>query len=150
MLLGLKGYFEDSAIHSISLVSFMRRFPDIHEKDRIIKTWQGALNYLQRHSSSEKRQLYESLRKYTSVELEKIVDGELQEREHDSTILVNVSQQELATSRMHTKQVEERFDADINSDIYGHIYGYTYNQIYDDTYSDRQHTEHCTITRRRA
>ncbi|KAF8925453.1 hypothetical protein BGZ47_003254 [Haplosporangium gracile] len=48
--------------------------------------------------------MYTTLRKFTRVELEKIVDKELQEREHDYTVLANAS-------RMHTKQVEQRFDA---------------------------------------
>ncbi|KAF9374257.1 hypothetical protein CPC16_001399, partial [Podila verticillata] len=108
--------------------------------DRIIKTWRGALSYLQQHSSLEKRQLYGTLREYTSVELEKIVDKELQEREHDYTLLVNASRQELAASHMHTKQVEERFEADIisalNDDTCSHIYDDTYNHIYGETYDE--------------
>lgn len=35
MLPGLREYFEDSAARDISLVSFMKRFPDINEEDRI-------------------------------------------------------------------------------------------------------------------
>ncbi|KAF9548698.1 hypothetical protein EC957_005937 [Mortierella hygrophila] len=79
MLVGLKEYFEESPARNISLVSFMKRFPDIHEKDRIISTWTGALSYLRQHSSQEKRQLYGTLRGYTPLELGKIVDKELQE-----------------------------------------------------------------------
>ncbi|KAG0247550.1 hypothetical protein BG011_001316 [Mortierella polycephala] len=116
MLPGLKEYLEDSAARDISVVSFMKRFKDIHEKDRIIRSWCGALSFLQQHPSFEKRQLYGTLRKYTQVELEKIVDNELQEREHDYALLSNASRQELAASRMHTKQVEKRFDADGDPD----------------------------------
>ena len=79
MLSGLKEYFEDSAVRDISPISFMKRFPDIQEKDRIISIWCGSLSYLRQHSSSEKRQLYSALCKCTLVELEKIVDKELQE-----------------------------------------------------------------------
>ncbi|KAG0275874.1 hypothetical protein BGZ95_008271 [Linnemannia exigua] len=112
MLPGLKDYLDGSTARDISLVLLMKKFSDIHEKDRIIETWSGVLSYLQQHSSSEKRQLYRTPRKYTAKELEKIIDKELQEREHDRTLLVNVSRQELAASRMHTKQVEERFYAE--------------------------------------
>ncbi|KAF9918255.1 hypothetical protein FBU30_000287, partial [Linnemannia zychae] len=115
MIPGLKEYFENSAARDISLVSFMRRFKDLHEKDRIIRIWYGALSILQKHSSSEKRQLYSTLHKYSQLELEKIVDKELQEREHDHALLTNASRQELAASRLHTKQVEERFDAAMTS-----------------------------------
>ncbi|KAK3822218.1 MAG: hypothetical protein JOS17DRAFT_324499 [Linnemannia elongata] len=76
-----------------------------------IRTWRGALSYLQRHSSPQNRQLYGTLCKHTLVELEKIVDKELHKREHDYALLVNVSRQEPAASRMHTKQVQERFNA---------------------------------------
>ncbi|KAG0005805.1 hypothetical protein BGZ65_010109 [Modicella reniformis] len=79
MLPELKEYFDRSTANEISLVSFMKRFPDIHDKDRILSIWTGALGYFQQHSSSEKRQLYASLRKYTSLELERIIDKELQE-----------------------------------------------------------------------
>ncbi|KAF9359407.1 hypothetical protein BGX34_008388 [Mortierella sp. NVP85] len=111
MLRGLKEYLENSAACDISLASFMKRYNDIHDKDRIISLWYGALSFLKEHSSLEKRQLSWELSKFTRVELEKIVDNELQEREHDSTVLANASRQELAASRMHTKQVEKRFNA---------------------------------------
>ncbi|KAG0329810.1 hypothetical protein BG004_002239 [Podila humilis] len=110
MLPGLKAYFDNSAARDISLVSFMRQFPDIQEKDRIISTWTGSLSYLLQHSTSEKRQLYTTLSKYTPEELIRIVDDELQEREHDRTLVSIVSRQELAASRSHTKQVEKRFN----------------------------------------
>ncbi|KAF9899454.1 hypothetical protein EC991_008861, partial [Linnemannia zychae] len=112
MLPELKEFFDNSAAREISLVSFMRRFPDIQEKSRIVRTWTGALCYLQQHSSLEKRQLYQSLRKFTQSELEKLIDKELQEREHDNALLAHASRQELAALRMHTRQVEERFDAE--------------------------------------
>ncbi|KAF9899105.1 hypothetical protein BX616_003279, partial [Lobosporangium transversale] len=111
MLPGLKEYLEETAARDISLVSFMKRFSDIYRKDRIIEIWCGAaLSYLQQHPSQEKRQLYKALRKYTPMELEKIVDKELQEREHGNKLLANISRQELAASHMHTKIVEERFN----------------------------------------
>ncbi|KAF9577097.1 hypothetical protein BGW38_007913, partial [Lunasporangiospora selenospora] len=109
---GLKEYLDDSASRDISLVSFMKRFSDIHDKDRIINIWTGAMLYLKRHSSLEKRQLYQSLCKSTTLEIKKIVEKELHEREHDYTLVIHASRQELAASRMHTKQVEERFDTE--------------------------------------
>lgn len=42
MLFGLKEYLDRSTVSEISLVSFMKRFLDIHDKDRIITTWRGS------------------------------------------------------------------------------------------------------------
>lgn len=79
MLPGLKEYLDQSMAHEILLGSFMKWFPDIHDKDHIIGTWTGAVGYLQQHTSWEKRKLSVTLHKFTSLELKRIVDKELQE-----------------------------------------------------------------------
>jgi hypothetical protein len=79
MLPGLKEFLDDTAPQDISLVSIMRQFPDDYEKDRIRTYWSGCLSYLSQHSSQEKRKLALLFRKFSSEEIERMIDNELQE-----------------------------------------------------------------------
>jgi hypothetical protein len=75
---GLKEYLDNASPQEISLVQFMKGFPEIHDKDDVRAIWTGALGYLHQHPSRDKRALSVSLLK-SKREIVRKIDLELQE-----------------------------------------------------------------------
>ncbi|KAF9424681.1 hypothetical protein BGZ76_003473 [Entomortierella beljakovae] len=116
MLAGLDKLLDNTQARNISLVSFMRAFSEINDKGRILAFWTGeAIPYLQRHSAFDKRERGTYLRKFTTSELEAMVDKELAERNHVEALIPSVSQQELAVSKLHAKRIGYRCHAEMTS-----------------------------------
>ncbi|KAF9197367.1 hypothetical protein BGZ49_002223 [Haplosporangium sp. Z 27] len=118
MLTGLNEFLDDAYSRNISLVSYMRKFSDISDKERILAIWTGeVLPYLQWHSSLDKRERWAYLRKYTTEELNAMIDKELGERNHVETLIPIISQQGLAVSKLHTKRIADRCAEDTTSEL---------------------------------
>ncbi|KAF9377219.1 hypothetical protein BGX21_003247, partial [Mortierella sp. AD011] len=80
MLAELDKFLDNTHARDISLVSFMREFSEISDKERILAFWTGeAIPYLQSHSALNKQERGAYLRKLTTHELEAMVDKELAE-----------------------------------------------------------------------
>jgi hypothetical protein len=80
MLAGLQEFLDDAHGRDISLISYMRVFPEINNKERILTIWtSNVLPYLQRHPSVDKREQWARLRKFTAQELDATADKELNE-----------------------------------------------------------------------
>ncbi|KAF9949409.1 hypothetical protein BGZ65_007351, partial [Modicella reniformis] len=108
-------FIDNTQARDISIVTFMREFSDICDKERILNIWtNGVLPYLQRHSSIDKQRHWSNLRKSTVQELESTIDKELHERKHIETRIPNVSRQEQAVSILHMNRVEERCHSEDN------------------------------------
>ena len=91
MLAGLKEFLDDAHARDISLISFMRVFPEMNKKERILAIWtDDALPYLQRHPSLDKRELWAHLRKYTAHELNATADKGLDEVRQTAYLLIDL------------------------------------------------------------
>ncbi|KAF9980280.1 hypothetical protein BGZ65_005318 [Modicella reniformis] len=101
-----KEYFNTT--RQISIVSFMRAFPDIKDKDRLVGYWTGqVVPFLRAHPSREKFGLGAYFAKMSAYEVSSVIEEELRARLHMESLAPNVSRQERAISGQQTRRVED-------------------------------------------